>query len=196
VNYPGQLTVLSGPMFSGKTEKFIDRAIQFPSGQRAVYKPVIDTRHGDGYIQSHGGRRISAKWVDLKLEHIEPAPNLFIDEAQFLDPNALGKIQSLIQAGYSITLAGLDLDYRGQPFGLMPHFFCLADEVIKLSGKCARCPAQSTRTYRKIKEEGTVLVGGADSYEARCLKCFLQQEREGSWSESGWSSDLESRYQM
>lgn len=170
---PGYLTVLAGPMFAGKTEAFISLAEAVPEAQRSVYKPVIDTRHGEGYIQSHGGKRIPAKWTDLQLEGVEKRANIFIDEAQFLGPSAAVRVQELLRGGSNVTLAGLDLDYRALPFGLMPYFLALANRVVKLSGKCSRCEKPSSRTYRTIQKSGTVLVGGSEAYEPRCLACFL-----------------------
>lgn len=174
VKTTGKLTVLAGPMFAGKTEALIERALKIPAGVRRVYKPVTDTRQGDGYILSHGGVSIAAEWTDPALERIEFVPNLFVDEAQFLSDWAILKVQALVEAGTHITLSGLDLTSDSYPFGPMPAFLALANEVVKLTGHCAQCGRPSTRTFRKEgkPDASGILVGGAETYEPRCLPCF------------------------
>jgi thymidine kinase len=170
---PGKLTVLTGPMFAGKTEALIERAIRIPSAFRRVYKPTTDTRQGDGYILSHGGESISALWVDPALDGVDPASSVFIDEAQFLLPAAIERVLQMQRSGTNLVLAGLDLDARGFPFGPMPEFLCLANEVVKLSGSCANCGRPSCRTSAKIPLQPgeKIRVGGSETYEPRCLDC-------------------------
>lgn len=168
--YAGKLTVICGPMFAGKTEALIERARTVK--ERKVYKPTIDTRHGDGVVVSHGGMAIEADWIDPDLECAFPAKHVFIDEAQFLRPPAVEKVLLLIRNGSDVTLAGLSLTAKGHPFGSMPEFLCLADEVVKLSGNCARCSRPSNRSKSLTGPVEDIAIGGAEAYEPRCLICF------------------------
>lgn len=171
----GQLTVLSGPMFAGKTDTFITLASAIPDGDRRVYYPEIDTRYEAGYVTAHNGRKVLAEPIDLQLSRVVAAQNVFIDEAQFLkDSGAYGRVLELVRGGSNVILAGLDLDYREWPFGLMPQFMALSNKVLKITGICAQCGAPSTRTYRKsIDVDEVVFLGGVESYEPRCLDCYL-----------------------
>lgn len=168
----GKLTVFCGPMFAGKTEALIEKALQLPTVDRKVYKPTTDTRQGDGYILSHGGISISAEWVDPGLERAEAVPNVVIDEAQFLAAPAVEKVLGLLRKGSSVFLGGLDLDANGHAFGHMPEFLCLADEVVKLRGTCSKCGCPSSRTWAKIQLQEKIVVGGSEIYEPRCRPCF------------------------
>lgn len=179
---PGQLIVLAGPMFAGKTETLISSAVRVPEDQRIVYKPVADTRHEGSDIRSHDGRVIPASFIDLSLHDAELKPCIFIDEAQFLAPCSVDKVMEMVHHGSRVVLAGLDLDYRAKPFGPMPDFMCLANTVIKLTGKCAQCSKPSCRTYRTKNLRGTILVGGAEAYEPRCLTCFQEGVKSASCS--------------
>ncbi len=171
----GQLTVLSGPMFAGKTDTLITIASAISDNDRRVYYPEIDTRYEAGYVTAHNGRKILAEPVDLQLSRVVAAKNVFIDEAQFLtNLEAFERVLRLVVGGSNVILAGLDLDYQGRPFGLMPQFMVQANKVLKITGTCVRCGAPSTRTYRKsIGVDEVVFLGGAESYEPRCLDCYL-----------------------
>ena len=170
----GALTVLCGPMFSGKTELLIQRVLA-ATVKAVVYKPVADTRYADMFVHSHNGLRIAA--VGLELD----APNLLddtdvgviaIDEAQFLLSDAVPRILEAVRAGVHCIVAGLDLDSFGRPFGPIPILMSFATDVVKLSGKCARCTRASTRSQRLVQDTSPIWVGGAEAYEPRCLQCF------------------------
>lgn len=169
----GSLTVLSGPMFAGKTDTFIAMALSIAEEDRKVYYPEIDTRYESGFITAHNGKKIAAVPVDLQLERVAPSAHIFIDEAQFLCSTAAEKVMELVRGGAHVVLSGLDLDYRESPFGLMPFFMAKANKVLKITGKCAQCGEPSTRTYRKVGKKKVVLVGGEEAYEPRCLTCYL-----------------------
>jgi len=171
----GQLTVLSGPMFAGKTDTLITMASAVPDGDRRVYYPEIDTRYEAGYVTAHNGRKILAEPVDLQLSRVVAAQNVFIDEAQFLtDLEALERVLKLVRGGSNVIVAGLDLDYAEKPFGLMGEFMVRANKVLKITGICSHCGASSTRTYRKASGiNDVVLIGGSERYEPRCLDCYL-----------------------
>jgi len=164
------LIVLCGPMFAGKTEGLIDRTLRAGQAVR-VYKPTVDTRHGGSSVLSHGGRSLPATWTTPDLHGVQPGGFVAIDEAQFLAPEAIEKVRVLIQHGTALVLAGLDLTYQGEPFGPMPAFLSMADEVVKLKARCS-CGQPASRTFRKIAGGGVVLVGGAEAYEPRCLPCW------------------------
>lgn len=170
----GRLRVLTGPMFSDKTENLIAMARAFSNEERGIYKPVTDTRHKDGFIESHKGTTIPALWVDLNLLEVktEGVLHIFVDEAQFLNESAVTQIQKFLRQGVDVTLSGLDLDYRGLPFGVMPILLAYSDVVLKLTAKCAVCGGNSNRTHRKIDSEELILIGGEESYDTRCILCY------------------------
>jgi thymidine kinase len=160
-------------MFSDKTETLIHMARAIPVEERGVYKPITDTRHMECLVVSHAGNTIPAEWVDLDLKGVktEGITHLFLDEAQFLSETAISKIQDLLRMGIDVTVTGLDLDYRAQPFGIMPTLLAYADVVLKLTSKC-QCGRDSTRTHRKVKSDDLILIGGEESYDTLCLLCY------------------------
>lgn len=161
-------------MFAGKTEGLIDRVkgAEQKGWTFKVYKPVIDTRHPGSNVLSHAGRSVEASWTSLDLDAVEPFQLVAIDEAQFLTVKAIEVVRSLVAKGSHVVLAGLDLDSFAEPFGPMPIFQGLAHEVVQLSARCTPCGSPARRTFRKSSSEAKVLVGGADSYEPRCLPCW------------------------
>lgn len=171
----GSLLVYTGPMFGGKTTGLIDQVIRVvdQGGSYRLYKPVTDTRDGsEPVIVTHTGRRVPAVWTDVDLAQVGGGVDLVgIDEAQFLAPSAVAVVQKLVRQGVTVVLAGLDLTWQGMPFGPMPTFLSLADRVWKVRATC-ECGAAATRTHRKGTSGATVLVGGGDQYEPRCLGCF------------------------
>lgn len=167
----GKLTVLCGPMFAGKTEGLIDRVLT-SKGAIRIYKPTIDTRYSTTEVISHAGRKVYACWVSPQLDGVEPGGAVAIDEAQFLDPRAVEVVAKLVANSTKVILTGLDLDCFGLPFGPMPTFISMADEVVRLQARCSVCGQGATRTYRKVASSETVLVGGANLYEPRCVPCW------------------------
>jgi len=175
----GQLTVVSGCMFSGKTRELIRRVNRLVEKDIDVriLKPEIDTRYSSDEIVSHDGSRLPADIVSLDCDPFPMAAEwLALDEAQFFSESAAIKICAALQRGQNIIVAGLDLTSEGEPFGQMPFFLALADEVIKLHAHCSICAGFANRTYRVSKKTGTILVGGAEAYEPRCLRCFGKEE--------------------
>jgi thymidine kinase len=161
-------------MFSEKTENLIAMARSLPEEERGIYKPITDTRHEDGFIESHRGTRIPALWTDLDLLDVQEdgVSQIFVDEAQFLNESAMKQVLKLLRMGIHVTLSGLDLDYRGLPFGVMPILLSYADVVLKLTAKCSICGGASNRTHRKVQSEDLILIGGEESYDTRCLLCY------------------------
>lgn len=170
----GRLTVIAGPMFAGKTTALLDRVDEAIQNGFAVdvYKPTLDTRHAQAEVVSHDGRRHPAQWIAPNLSTLlKSADVVAIDEAQFLSEEAIEIALGLVGQGCSVILAGLDLTWKGTPFGHLPSFMAFADKVVKLRARCA-CGKSACRSYRLVRSEETVLVGGVGMYEPRCLPCF------------------------
>ena len=186
----GHLEVIVGPMFSGKSEELIRRVTRAVIAQQrvAVFKPAIDDRYHATHVASHSGRTVSAHAVRgaeearalLRGENallpgqVELPDVVGFDEAQFFDAGLVPLALELAEQGVRVILAGLDLDFRGEPFGLMPDLLARAESVEKLTAVCVSCGAPATRTQRLIGgqparyDDPVVLVGAAESYEARC----------------------------
>jgi thymidine kinase len=171
-----RLEVICGPMFSGKTETLIKRVFNrkhYHGWKAAVFKPVTDTRHMSPAVFSHDGTSIEAQWLERDARNLPHDVQLIaLDEAQFFSLDAIPRVLDALHAGIWVLAAGLDLTYKAEPFGPMPALMALADEVTKLTSRCARCHQPATRSQRIVASGDTVLVGGAESYEPRCLACF------------------------
>lgn len=187
----GHLEVIVGPMFSGKSEELIRRVGRAVIARQnvAVFKPAIDDRYHASHVSSHTGRVTPAVAVANTLEarrllfgqgdlldagnHVLPDLVGF-DEAQFFDGGLVPLVLELADLGVRVILAGLDLDFRGEPFGVMPELLSRAESVEKLTAICVICGAPATRTQRLIggqparRSDPVVMVGAAESYEARC----------------------------
>ena len=187
----GHLEVVVGPMFSGKSEELIRRLNRAVIARQrvAVFKPAIDDRYRLAHVASHSGRAIEAVAVvstaqvrsllagegPLLSAGQAALPEVVgFDEAQFFDAGLVGLCLELADQGVRVVLAGLDLDFRGEPFGVMPELLSRAESVEKLTAICMVCGAPATRTQRLIggqparHSDPVVLVGAAESYEARC----------------------------
>ena len=184
----GQVEVVCGSMFSGKTEELMRRLkrAQYAKQKIQVFKPVIDQRYSTEHVQSHDANRILSTPVSSAKEILERVDDntrvVGIDEAQFFDDTLVDVAQKLAYRGTRVICAGLDMDFRGQPFGPMPKLLAIAEQVTKLSAVCVVCGAPATRSQRLISasfEPATesaavneqVLVGAHDYYEARCRFC-------------------------
>ena len=176
----GSLTVITGSMFSGKTEELIRRLRRALYARRSVqvFKHALETRSDLTEIRSHNGVPHEAGAVSTSeelLERIEPETDLVaVEEAQFFDEGIVDACRSLADSGYQVIVAGLDMDFRGRPFGPMPSLLAEADEVVKLRAICARCGRDASRSQRLIDGKPapasapTILVGAQETYEARC----------------------------
>jgi thymidine kinase len=176
----GSLTVITGSMFSGKTEELIRllRRALYARRSVQVFKHVLETRSDFTEIRSHNGVPHEAGAVSTSeelLESIEPETDLIaVEEAQFFDEGIVDACRSLADSGYQVIVAGLDMDFRGRPFGPMPSLLAEADEVVKLRAICARCGRDASRSQRLIDGKPapasapTILVGAQETYEARC----------------------------
>jgi thymidine kinase len=179
----GGIELVCGPMFCGKSEELIRRLRRSTIARYAVVcvKPSIDDRHGVHDVISHAGSRIAARAIADPRELLElrgEADVIGIDEAQFFDSRLVAVCEDLAASGLSVICAGLDRDYRGLPFGPMPELLSIADRVTKLQAVCVQCGGDATLSQRLVDgapapfDDATVVVGGAERYEARCRGCF------------------------
>jgi thymidine kinase len=173
-------------MFAGKTEELIRRVKRAVIAKQhvLVFKPIIDDRYGTDSIVSHASIDLE-KATGIKPEVIDDPKKtlshlgyrsvqlIVFDEAQFFDKTIMiPMIGDMIGDKKRVVCAGLDLDAFGVPFGGMPEFLSMADEVVKLKSICVLCQDEANRTYRKVKTTEQIVVGGAESYESRCYKCW------------------------
>lgn len=178
--HSGWIEVICGPMFSGKTEELIRRLRRAELARQSVqiFKPEIDTRYGGASeIVSHNSRRLTAEPVSSTaalLERVNPDTAIVgIDEAQFFDAKIVQVAESLANSGKRVVVAGLDLDYQARPFEPMPALIAIADFVTKLSAVCMQCGDAAVRSQRVTRSTDRVEIGAAESYEARCRRCFV-----------------------
>jgi thymidine kinase len=178
---PGRMEVITGPMFSGKSEELIRRLkrAQIARLRIASFKPEIDLRYQPDAISSHSAqtiRAVAVRDVDRLRAVIFPALDTVdvvgIDEAQFFDELLVGLAMELVEAGKRVVLAGLDTTFAGEPFAPMPALMAIADEVVKLSAVCMVCGAPAIHTQRLGASQQLVMVGASGMYEARCRACF------------------------
>jgi len=176
----GWVEVICGSMFSGKSEELIRRVrrAQFAKQNIVVFKPKIDNRYSEEAVVSHNGSTTVAVPISESSEIFEyVTPNVevvAIDEIQFFDPEIVAVVQHLANSGYRVICAGLDQDFRGEPFGKMPELMAIAELVTKLQAVCAVCGSPASRTQRLIDgspasyDDPIILVGASESYEPRC----------------------------
>lgn len=174
---PAHIEVICGPMFSCKTETLIRRLRSAEiEGQRVqAFKPALDRRYHETRITSHSAQSIDAVAVDgvSKLESLvrDDTQVVGIDEAQFFGSFIVTVAKRLSGRGVRVIVAGLDMDYLGNPFDPMPQLLAVAERITKLTAVCARCGGEATRSYRIAGGHELVQVGSADAYEARCRRC-------------------------
>jgi thymidine kinase len=179
--HPGRIEVITGPMFSGKSEELIRRLKRAQIAKRRVacFKPDLDVRYNRNAIASHSAQTLDALTV-VNVEELKavlmPMADVVevvgIDEAQFFDESLVPLTNELVRIGHRVILAGLDTTFTGEPFPPMPELLAIADEVIKLSAVCMQCGAPAVHTQRLGSNQSLVLVGAAGVYEARCRACF------------------------
>jgi thymidine kinase len=174
----GWIEVITGSMFSGKSEELIRRLRRaIIARQRVqVFKPAIDDRYATAQVVSHSRWRLEAERVshpDEIIQRLDPRTEVVgIDEAQFFPEGIVAVASHLANLGKRVVLAGLDMDFRGEPFGPMPQVMAIAEEVEKMHAICARCGAPAAYTQRLTPAQELLVVGAADIYEARCRRCF------------------------
>ncbi len=179
----GWLEVICGSMFSGKTEELLRRVRRAAIAQQEVqlFKPAVDTRFGFSTVASHDGLKWEAIVVADSTELFRAVNKattvVAVDEVQFFDLGIIDICNDLAHRGLRVIVAGLDTDFRGQPFGPLPTLMAQAEQVDKLHAICMRCGSEASRTQRLINdrpayyEDPIVMIGASESYEARCRAC-------------------------
>jgi len=177
------LEVIVGSMFSGKSEELIRRVKRAVIARRTVqvFKPIIDDRFGVEVVRSHDGDSFIARPVRASEEILSLVSSettvVGIDEVQFFDAEIVTVVRALVASGRRVICAGLDLDFRGEPFGPVPTLLALAERVDKLEAICVVCGEAATRTQRIVNgvpaffDDPIVMVGAKEAYEARCRSC-------------------------
>ena len=186
----GWIEVICGVMFSGKSEELIRRVRRALIAKKRVqvFKSHLDERYAGLYhVSSHDGRTVEAVPVDSPEQIArlvsEDTQVIAIDEAQFLQQGIVELVTSLAASGHRVILAGADTDFRGEPFGPMPQLLAIAEQVDKLHAICVKCGNPACRNQRLIGGEParydspTIMVGGEESYEARCRNCHSVPRR-------------------
>ncbi|RXK30377.1 thymidine kinase [Bacillus velezensis] len=176
----GWLELICGSMFSGKSEELIRRVKRatYAKQEVKVFKPAIDNRYSEEAVVSHNGTSMTSHVISSSAEiwdHISESTDVIaVDEVQFFGESIIGDLSSLADKGYRVIAAGLDMDFRGEPFGVVPNLMAVAESVTKLQAVCSVCGAPASRTQRLIDgkpasyDDPVILVGASESYEARC----------------------------
>lgn len=176
---PGRIEVVCGSMFSGKTEELIRRIKRavFARQRVEIFKPSIDTRYSDEDVVSHDRNTIRSTTVDTSASILLLASDIDvvgIDEAQFLDEGLVDVCNQLANRGVRVIVAGLDMDFKGVPFGPMPALCAIADEVTKVHAICVRCGALAYLSHRLVSDDKRVLLGEKAQYEPLCRECYCK----------------------
>ena len=177
----GRIEVVCGSMFSGQTEELIRRMrrAEFARQHVEIYKPAIDTRYSEEEVVSHDAKAIMSTPVDSPSSILllaSEADVVGIDEAQFFDDSIVDVCNQLALAGKRVIVAGLDMDFKGKPFGPMPALLAVAEEVTKVHAICVKCGALAYVSHRIVKSDKQVLLGEKDEYEPLCRACYANVE--------------------
>lgn len=175
----GRIEVICGSMFSGKTEELIRRLKRAKIARQRVeiFKPAIDVRYSEGDVVSHDSNSISSTPVDSSgsiLLFTSEIDVVGIDEAQFFDNGLIDICNELANNGVRVIIAGLDMDFRGNPFGPMPQLCAIADEVTKVHAICVKCGQLAAFSHRKVKNNKQVMLGETSEYEPLCRTCYQE----------------------
>ena len=178
----GWIEVICGSMFSGKTEELIRRMkrARIANLTTEIFKPAVDRRYDEMSVVSHDENRI----VSIPVQHSQnilllahDADVIAIDEVQFFDAGIVQVCEQLALSGKRVIVAGLDMDYLGNPFGPVPQLLAVADYITKLHAICVHCGNIASMSYRKTKHSGQVVLGELDIYEPRCRVCYAKGEK-------------------
>ncbi len=187
---PGRIEVVCGSMFSGKTEELIRRIKRavFARQRVEIFKPSIDTRYSEEEVVSHDRNTILSTPVDTSASILLLASDIDvvgIDEAQFLDSGLVDVCNELANRGVRVIVAGLDMDFKGIPFGPMPALCAIADEVTKVHAICVKCGALAYVSHRLVADDKRVLLGEKAQYEPLCRECYRKAvEQEATTAQS------------
>ena len=181
----GSIEIICGSMFSGKTEELLRRLkrAEFAKQRVAVFKPLIDTRYDARKIVSHDSNAIKSKPVKLAteiLDKIDNAEVIAIDEAQFFDEELIRISNLLANQGKRVIIAGLDMDFKGKPFGIMPGLLAIAEHITKVHAICIECGTAAHHSYRLTNNQQLIELGDKLEYKALCRNCFFKKEESGS----------------
>lgn len=179
----GWIEVISGSMFSGKTEELIRRLkrAKFARQKVEIFKPQIDVRYSEEEVVSHDSNSIRSTPVSSSMNiplMVSDVDVVGIDEAQFFDMGLIEVCNQLASQGIRVIVAGLDMDFRGKPFGPMPSLLATAEYVTKVHAICMRCGNLAQYSHRISDSEKLVILGEKDSYEPLCRECFDEAIKE------------------
>ncbi len=174
---PGRIEVVCGSMFSGKTEELIRRLrrAKFAHQKVEIFKPAIDVRYSEEDVVSHDQNHITSTPIDSSASILLLSSDIDvvgIDEAQFFDAGLVDVCNELAYRGIRVIIAGLDMDYKGVPFGPMPALCAIADDVTKVHAICVRCGSLAYVSHRKVANDRRVLLGETGEYEPLCRECY------------------------
>ena len=174
---PGRIEVVCGSMFSGKTEELIRRLkrAEFAKQRVEIFKPALDTRNSEIEVVSHDRNSIMSTPVDSSSSILLLSSDIDvvgIDEAQFFDDGLVAVCNELANKGIRVIVAGLDMDFKGVPFGPIPALCAIADEVTKVHAICVRCGALAYVSHRLVNNEKRVMLGEQAEYEPLCRECY------------------------
>ena len=177
IHRPGRIEVVCGSMFSGKTEELIRRLkrAKFARQRVEIFKPSIDTRYSDEEVVSHDQNAILSTPIDSSASILLLATDIDvvgIDEAQFLDEGLVNVCNELANRSIRVIIAGLDMDFRGVPFGPIPALCAIADEVTKVHAICVKCGSLAYLSHRLVQSDKRVLLGETQEYEPLCRECY------------------------
>lgn len=178
----GRIEVICGSMFSGKTEELIRRLRRAKIARQRVeiFKPSVDTRYSEEDVVSHDSNVLSSTPVEASGSIIllaGEADVVGIDEAQFFDDGLVSVCNQLADSGKRVIVAGLDMDYKGVPFGPIPALCAIAEEVTKVHAVCVRCGDLAYLSHRTVRDDRRVLLGEQDEYEPLCRRCYNEVNR-------------------
>ena len=173
----GTIEVITGSMFSGKTEELLRRLrrAQFAGLKVVIFKPALDKRYSEIFVVSHDERSIISTPVDNASSILLLAADVnvvAVDEAQFFDVSIIDVCNRLADSGIRVIVAGLDMDFMGKPFGPMPGLMAIADQITKVHAICVRCGNLAQFSFRKTDEDKVVLLGEKNLYEPLCRVCY------------------------
>ena len=180
---PGRIEVVCGSMFSGKTEELIRRMrrAQFARQKVEIFKPAIDVRYSEEDVVSHDQKHIQSTPIDSPGSILLLSSDIDvvgIDEAQFFDDGIVDVCNELANRGVRVIVAGLDMDYKGKPFGPMPALCAIADDVTKVHAICVKCGNLAYVSHRKVDNDQRVLLGETAEYEPLCRECYQKAIKE------------------
>ena len=179
VHRPGRIDLVCGSMFSGKTEELIRRLrrAKFARQRVEIYKPAIDKRYSEEEVVSHDSNAIMSTPIDSSAQILLLSSDIDvvgIDEAQFFDDGLVDVCNELANRGVRVIVAGLDMDYKGVPFGPIPALCAIADDVQKVHAICVKCGALAYVSHRKVHGDKRVMLGEMQEYEPLCRDCYIK----------------------